>query len=100
MCNQTIFRSKLVEKGIKKKTNTFLERDSKLFFFFNEKGALLDRYIKMIIFFWCLDNMNIILLYVKLLVRAAWRTAWRAHGSKMSVWRVKRIQYEPICNSI
>ena len=46
MCNQTIFRSKLVEKGIKKKTNTFLERDSKLFFF-NEKGALLDRYIKM-----------------------------------------------------
>ena len=45
MCNQTIFQSKLVEKGIKKKTKCILGTWLEIVFF-NEKGVLLDRYIK------------------------------------------------------
>ena len=42
-------------------------------------------------------NMNIILLFVKPIMHAAWRTIWRAHASKMSVWGVRRILYEANC---
>ena len=40
---------------------------------------------------------NIVFLCVKSLVRAVWGKVSRAHASKASVWKVRRIQYEPIC---
>ena len=43
-----------------------------------------------------IGKQNIILLYVKPLMHAVWRTVSHAHVSKISVLRVWRIQYEPI----
>ena len=44
-----------------------------------------------------MGEQNIIILYVNPLVRAAWRTVWRAQARKMSVRRVMQTKYEPNC---